>query len=135
MIDEKHIYRFTKPSEDFCATVDAALLKQAVRILADNAAKYTHEGDEIVFSLGRTDTRGIYICRCRIWGSVWRRLTWSICLNAFYRADEARAQQGTGLGLAIAKWIVDKHRGCFQILSRTDLGNEGSGSSCHAKFF
>ena len=40
----------------------------------------------------------------------------------FYRADEARAQQGTGLGLAIAKWIVDKHRGCFQILSRTDLG-------------
>ena len=49
------------PSEDFYATVDAALLKQAVRILADNAAKYTHEGDEIVFSLGRTDEGKIYL--------------------------------------------------------------------------
>ena len=30
MIDEKHNFTvFTKPSEDFCATVDAALLKQA----------------------------------------------------------------------------------------------------------
>ena len=121
MIDEKHIYRFTKPSEDFCATVDAALLKQAVRILADNAAKYTHEGDEIVFSLGRTDEGKIYL-QVQDMGIGMAEADVEHMFERFYRADEARAQQGTGLGLAIAKWIVDKHRGCFQILSRTDLG-------------
>ena len=40
----------------------------------------------------------------------------------FYRSDEARKIQGTGLGLSISKWIVDKHKGHFEILSRTELG-------------
>ena len=40
----------------------------------------------------------------------------------FYRSDEAREIKGTGLGLAIAKWIVDRHSGHFEILSRTELG-------------
>ena len=40
----------------------------------------------------------------------------------FYRSDEVRSYQGTGLGLSIAKWIIDKHRGHFEILSRTGLG-------------
>jgi signal transduction histidine kinase len=40
----------------------------------------------------------------------------------FYRADDVRGREGTGLGLSIAKWIIDKHRGHFEILSRTELG-------------
>jgi signal transduction histidine kinase len=40
----------------------------------------------------------------------------------FYRSDETREIKGTGLGLSIAKWIVDKHNGHFEILSRTELG-------------
>ena len=40
----------------------------------------------------------------------------------FYRADEARSFQGTGLGLSIAKWIVDRHGGHFEVVSRTELG-------------
>ena len=31
-------------------------------------------------------------------------------------------ENGTGLGLSIAKWIIDKHKGHFEILSRTELG-------------
>ena len=42
--------------------------------------------------------------------------------DRFYRSDEVRSSAGTGLGLAIAKWIVDKHKGHFEILSRQDLG-------------
>jgi alcohol dehydrogenase YqhD (iron-dependent ADH family) len=40
----------------------------------------------------------------------------------FFRADDVRASAGTGLGLSIAKWIVDKHGGHFEVLSRKDLG-------------
>ena len=40
----------------------------------------------------------------------------------FYRSDEVRSYNGTGLGLSIAKWIVDKHRGHFRVLSREGLG-------------
>ena len=42
----------------------------------------------------------------------------------FYRSDTARNSStgGSGLGLSIAKWIVDKHRGHFEILSREGLG-------------
>ncbi|MCR4841130.1 MAG: cell wall metabolism sensor histidine kinase WalK, partial [Lachnospiraceae bacterium] len=40
----------------------------------------------------------------------------------FYRADDARSFNGTGLGLSISKWIVDKHKGRFEILSRPGLG-------------
>ena len=42
----------------------------------------------------------------------------------FFRSDAARNSStgGSGLGLSIAKWIVDKHRGHFEILSREGLG-------------
>ena len=40
----------------------------------------------------------------------------------FFRSDEVRSSEGTGLGLSIAKWIVDKHGGHFEVLSRKDLG-------------
>ena len=40
----------------------------------------------------------------------------------FYRSDGVRSYDGTGLGLSIAKWIVDKHKGHFETLSREGLG-------------
>lgn len=42
----------------------------------------------------------------------------------FYRSEEVRGSEagGSGLGLSIAKWIVDKHKGYFEILSREGLG-------------
>ena len=45
--------------------------------------------------------------------------------DRFYRADEVRNSKtgGTGLGLAIAKWIVDKHNGYYEIISREGLGS------------
>ena len=40
----------------------------------------------------------------------------------FYRVDSVRDRRGTGLGLSIAKWIVDRHNGYFNILTRPDIG-------------
>ena len=42
----------------------------------------------------------------------------------FYRTDQSRDRKtgGTGLGLSIAKWIVDRHGGWFEVVSRVDVG-------------
>ena len=42
----------------------------------------------------------------------------------FYRADDSRSKQtgGSGLGLAIAGWIIERHGGRFEIISRKDIG-------------
>ena len=121
MIDEKHPYRYRKPQEEIVVQADGTLLKQAVRILTDNSAKYTHEGDEIVFSLGKT-REGIPYLQVQDTGIGMEEADVAHMFDRFYRADEVRSYQGTGLGLAIAKWIVDKHGGYFEILSRTGLG-------------
>ncbi|MBO7711102.1 MAG: sensor histidine kinase [Lachnospiraceae bacterium] len=122
MIDEGHHYRIRLPeNHEILTEADPGLLKQAVRILIDNAAKYTPPGDEIILSAGRTaagepflqvqDT-GVGIAESEI----------PQIFDRFYRSDEVRSSAGTGLGLAIAKWIVDKHEGHFEILSRQELG-------------
>lgn len=121
MIDEAHPYRYRKTEERITVQADAALLKQAVRILIDNGAKYTHKGDEIILSLGRTQ-EGVPYLQVQDTGIGMAEADVPHMFDRFYRADEVRSYQGTGLGLAIAKWIVDKHGGYFEILSRTGLG-------------
>ena len=119
MIDEKHVYRFRQEG-DPVVSADAGLLKQAVRILIDNAAKYTKEGDEIILSCGTEDGHPylqVQDCGIGMAESDARHM-----FERFYRADKARSFEGTGLGLSIAKWIVDKHQGHFEVLSRQDLG-------------
>ena len=42
----------------------------------------------------------------------------------FYRTDQSRDRKtgGTGLGLSIAKWIVERHGGWFEVVSRIHVG-------------
>ncbi len=122
MIDENHVYRFVSPEEQIMAECDPALLKQAVRILVDNAAKYTKEHDEIIISLGHNEENRPYL-QVQDSGIGMAEADVAHMFERFYRADEARSYKGTGLGLSIAKWIVDKHRGRFEVISRTDLGS------------
>lgn len=121
MIDEDHIYRFREPEEVIWVCGDLGLLKQATRILIDNAAKYTKKGDEIILSIGRTEDMSPYL-QVQDTGIGMAEQDVAHMFERFYRSDEARNYQGTGLGLSIAKWIVDKHHGHFDILSRTELG-------------
>ena len=138
MIDEKHPYKF-KPYKDsdrneeridengelmldkISVSADLALLKQAVRILVDNAAKYTNEKDEIILGVGKTDDNRPYLM-VQDTGIGMADSDVKHMFERFYRSDEVRSYKGTGLGLSIAKWIVDKHKGHFEILSREGLG-------------
>ncbi|MBQ9199979.1 MAG: HAMP domain-containing histidine kinase [Lachnospiraceae bacterium] len=121
MIDEEHPYRFAESEENIHINGDASMLKQAVRILVDNAAKYTEKGDEIKLSVGRNEEGRPYL-QVQDSGIGMAEADVQHMFERFYRSDEVRKTQGTGLGLSISKWIVDRHKGHFEILSRTELG-------------
>ncbi len=121
MIDEEHTYRYHPEEEEILVDADPMMLKQAVRILVDNAAKYTNKGDEILLAIGRGSKGNAYL-QVQDTGIGMAEADVERMFERFYRSDDARQYQGTGLGLSIAKWIVDKHKGHFEILSRTDLG-------------
>ena len=121
MIDEGHIYKYSCPTDPVFVMADEGLIKQAVRILVDNSAKYTHEKDEIILSVGIISDTEVFV-QVQDTGIGMKESDVEHMFERFYRSDEARSFGGTGLGLSIAKWIVDKHQGHFEITSREELG-------------
>lgn len=102
---------------------DRGALKQALRILVDNAVKYTPEGgvitiaceagqDNVAFSV--TDS-GVGISGSEL----------SAIFDRFYRADAARSGEtpGHGLGLSILKIIVLSHGGKVRVRSTLGKGS------------
>ena len=101
---------------------DTGLMKQCLRILVDNSIKYTPAGGHISLSCGVKD--GLVRLSVQDEGQGIAPESLPHIFDRFYRTDESRARQtgGTGLGLAIAKWIVDRHGGWFEVLSREGIG-------------
>lgn len=120
MIDSAH--SFETVLSEAAVSADKGLIKQALRILVDNAIKYTDPGGHIMVktwgdgqnSMISVQDDGIGI-RPEIIPHIFDR---------FYRDDESRARAtgGAGLGLSIAKWISSKHGGHMEVLSREGLG-------------
>lgn len=124
MIDEKHVYKIIRANKIF-VTGDKQLLKQVARILVENAKKYTPDNNIIILKVFFNNNKepafsvsdsGIGIAYDDV----------SHIFERFFRADSARDRKtgGTGLGLSIAKWIIDKHKGYFGVLSREDVGTK-----------
>lgn len=122
MIDEKHIYKYIE-KEKVTVYGDIGLLKQTARILIDNAAKYTDEGELIILKVG-ISTKGEPCFSVQDNGIGMNEEDVTHIFERFFRADTARVRKngGTGLGLSIAKWIIDNHKGYFSVLSRKDIG-------------
>lgn len=120
MIDEEHYYEFA--GEDVIIEGDVSMVKQCARILIDNAAKYTTPKDIITIRTGVSNEGGYFYVQDNGIGMSESDVVH--VFERFYRSDEARNRKtgGTGLGLSIAKWIVDRHKGHFNVLSRPDLG-------------
>jgi signal transduction histidine kinase len=101
---------------------NADSLKQLLRILLDNAIKYTPSNGSIVLRGLAADHRwGLQVADtgCGIPAAKLPHI-----FERFYRADSSRGGEGTGLGLAIAHWIVREHGGSIEVES-----HEGQGST------
>lgn len=122
MIDEKHQYRYDN-SEEIIVLGDVGLLKQAARILIENASKYTDENQVITLKTG-VNEKGEPYFSVQDNGIGMDEEDIPHIFDRFFRADTARVRKngGTGLGLSIAKWIIDGHKGYFTVLSRKGIG-------------
>ena len=121
MIDKAHDYHFESAGEIFVRG-DVSLIKQAARILIENASKYTPEGGEIVLKSFVSDGQPAFSVQDS--GIGINESDIPHIFERFYRADDSRSKQtgGSGLGLAIAGWIIERHGGRFEIISRKDIG-------------
>ncbi len=121
MIDEAHIYDSSIAS---ALTVfgDAQLIKQALRIFVDNAIKYTPAGERIQIAAKRDGGNVALSVSDNGIGIPEQDLPH--VFDRFFRSEQSRARKtgGTGLGLSIAKWIVDRHGGHVELLSRKEIG-------------
>lgn len=121
MIDAGHPYT-TRWDSPVYVNADLGLTKQALRILTDNAAKYTPRGGHITVKVERQGELARVSVTDEGQGISPEALPH--IFERFYRTDESRARQtgGAGLGLAIAKWIAQRHGGWLEAASRQGVG-------------
>ena len=121
MIDSRHTFRIKSNAQAF-VNADRQLMKQALRILIDNSIKYTPDSGEILVSVA--DESGMIRISVQDNGIGIDPQNLPYIFERFYRSDESRARKtgGSGLGLAIMKWIIDRHGGTIEVVSRKDIG-------------
>jgi signal transduction histidine kinase len=121
MIDSRHTFRIKENTKAY-VEADRQLMKQALRILIDNSIKYTPDNGEILVSV--TESDGMVRISVQDDGIGIDPQNLPYIFERFYRSDESRAREtgGSGLGLAIMKWIVDRHGGTIEVISRKDIG-------------
>ena len=120
LIDNIHEFNIT--SNKVVVMADRGLLKQALRILVDNAIKYTDKDGEITISATGDDRSARLFVSDNGIGINPEVLPY--VFDRFVRADESRtrATGGAGLGLSIAQWIAMRHNGYMEVLSREGIG-------------
>ena len=102
---------------------DRDRLKQVFINLVANAIQYTPQGGEVFLSLEQIKDQARIIVRDTGPGIPAEDLPH--IFERFYRAEKSRTRgksTGFGLGLSIANWIVEKHGGRIEVLSRDGKG-------------
>ena len=127
MIDDSHTFACSVADEDLArhdlVTVgDMGMLKQSLRIIVQNAQKYSPAGSTISLACRREGDKVCYLVRDE--GIGMSEADIRHIFERFYRADGARSGEadGSGLGLSIAKWIIDAHDGSIEVVSREGVG-------------
>ena len=102
---------------------DRSMVKQVMRILCDNAVKYTPKGGVITLDVERNPGWVTFSVQDNGPGISQEDLP--KIFERFYRADRARQSEngGHGLGLSIARIIVMGHGGKLRVRSKVGVGS------------
>lgn len=110
-------------SSDHCTIeADRGMIKQVMRILLDNAVKYTPPGGTIGMGVYATPNGCSLVMKDNGAGIPGDEL--AKIFDRFYRSDSARKAEtgGHGLGLSIARIIVVAHGGKIRVRSKVGEG-------------
>ena len=122
MIDHRHQYILVQNWDGYIQA-DVAMIKQAIRILVDNAAKYTPEGGKITLRLELCED-GRAGLGVQDEGIGLKAEEAAHMFERFFRGEAVRGTtQGSGLGLSIAKWIADRHHAVIEVVSFKGVGS------------
>ena len=121
MLSEKHSFELNA-LHGVHISGDKDMIKQLMRILVDNAIKYTPEDGSI--TLGMRRERGWCVLSVSDTGKGISAEELPKIFDRFYRGDETRCSHsgGHGLGLSIARIIVTAHGGKFKVRSKVGAG-------------
>ena len=127
MIDPDHRYalKFDQSAlsdDHYQVLADTAMIKQSIRIIVQNAARYSAAQTTISFNV-TYDEKTVQVS-IEDEGMGISEAAAAHIFERFWRADNARIEsnEGSGLGLSIAKWIVDNHDGSIKVVSREGIG-------------
>ncbi|MBP3651047.1 MAG: HAMP domain-containing protein [Clostridia bacterium] len=111
-----------EPAENALINGDKGMIKQLMRILVDNAIKYTPEGGKITLGMRNEGRQCILSVTDTGEGISPEDLT--RVFDRFYRCDQSRKSQtsGHGLGLSIARIIAVAHGGKIRVRSKVGVG-------------
>lgn len=109
---------------DVHVKADPGFIEKVVKILLDNAVKYSTRGDTVDVSLKVNAKRRQAVFSVRNYGDTLSPTDIEHIFDRFYRTDKARSRAtgGFGLGLPIAKAIVDGHGGTISCASTDEDG-------------
>ena len=122
MIHEDRIFLPRWGEEPVPVYADQGLIKQVMRILMDNSVKYSAPDSRIYLRVMVLDGHARVTVQDEGMGISPEGIPH--IFDRFYRTDQSRDRKtgGTGLGLSIAKWIIDRHGGWFEVVSREGVG-------------
>lgn len=102
---------------------DVGALERAMRMLIDNACRYTQPGGWI--RLGVNENADVVCISVSDSGIGIADHEQARIFERFYRAQQSQEsrQAGSGLGLSLAKWIVEQHQGSITVTSKVGAGS------------
>jgi signal transduction histidine kinase len=102
------------------AEFDRDMIRLVLRLLVDNASKYSPAGSPVVISCGQEAE--IAVVSVKDFGPGIPVDEQDRIFEKYYRGQRVRDIPGTGLGLAIARNIVRAHSGDLWVVSEPDRG-------------
>ncbi|MFQ5442981.1 MAG: ATP-binding protein, partial [Nitrospinales bacterium] len=127
--EEINLFRESYPNHRFDLTVsgqpmnisfDEGKIRQVIKNLLSNAAKYSPQGGTVLTRL-EYSSEGVS-CSFLDEGMGMNAEQVKRIFERFYRVDESGAIKGTGLGMAIVKHIIEAHRGKIWVESAIGKG-------------
>ena len=114
----------TEQMDPMTIKADRNMMKQVLRILCDNAVKYSSPGAKVSLSC-RDEKNGMCCLAVRDQGQGVSQEDLPKIFDRFYRSDKARKSEsgGHGLGLSIARIIVVAHKGKIRVRSKPGFGS------------